>query len=124
MSHIVTIQTRIRDVQALRQACEKLKLEQPTLGKTRLYLTEAEGWQVHLSGWHYPVVVHPETGELFYDNYGGHWGDIARLHQLLQIYAVEKTRIEARRKGQRLIEQPLEDGSIRLTLQSYSGGAA
>lgn len=124
MSHIVTVQTRIRDVQALGQACEKLGLEPPILGKAKLYLTDAEGWKVKLTDWYYPIVVHPETGELFYDNYGGHWGDIARLHQLLQTYAVEKTRIEARRKGHRLIEQPLEDGSIRLTLQMYSGGAA
>ena len=61
------------------------------------------------------------TGRVRYDNFGGRWGDPARLSAFIQRYAVEKTRLEARRAGQTVIEQPLADGSIRLTL---SMGAA
>jgi hypothetical protein len=39
----------------------------------------------------------------------------------LQAYAVEKTKIEARRKGHAVTEQQLADGSIKLTVQV--GGA-
>jgi len=41
----------------------------------------------------------------------------------LQAYAVEKSRLEAHRRGHSVTEQPLADGSIRLTIQ-VSGGAA
>jgi hypothetical protein len=39
----------------------------------------------------------------------------------MQAYAVEKARIEARRRGHSVVEQPLPDGSIRLTIRV--GGA-
>ena len=39
------------------------------------------------------------------------------------MYAVEKARIEARRQGHSVTEQPLADGSIKLTIQ-VGGGAA
>jgi len=36
--------------------------------------------------------------------------------------AFEKTKLEARKKGHSVLEQPLEDGSIKLTI--HVGGAA
>ena len=47
----------------------------------------------------------------------------AAVSKFLQAYAVEVTKIEARRAGHTVTEQPLEDGSIKLTLQ-VNGGAA
>jgi hypothetical protein len=41
----------------------------------------------------------------------------------LQGYAVEKARIEARKKGHTVTEQQLQDGSIKLTIQ-MNGGVA
>jgi hypothetical protein len=81
-----------------------------------------EGLAVQLAGWHYPAVCNLSTGKVEFDNYGGRWGDQAELDRFLQAYAVEKAKIEARRKGQSVTEQSLANGSIKLTIQV--GGAA
>ncbi|QDU97659.1 hypothetical protein [Lignipirellula cremea] len=62
------------------------------------------------------------SGQLRYDNFSGRWGEQARLDEFLQSYAVEKAKIEARRKGHTCTEQALADGSIKLTVNV--GGAA
>jgi hypothetical protein len=49
------------------------------------------------------------------------WGDEKELHKFLQSYAVEKCRLEARRRGHTVTEQQLADGSIKLTIEV--GGA-
>lgn len=117
MSHIVQIQTEIRDPAALAAACQRLKLPQPVHRTVRLFSEEATGLAVELPGWRYPVVCHLESGQLQYDNYEGRWGEQRHLDKLKQFYAVEKTRIEAWRRGHTVIEQPLADGSIRLSVQ-------
>ena len=122
MSHIVTIRTALRDTVALAAACRRLGLAEPVAGTAQLFSSEATGLVIHLPQWNYPVVVDSVTGEVRYDNFGGSWGDIAHLHRLLQRYAIEKTMIEARRKGQTVLEQALADGSVKLTIQA--GGAA
>jgi hypothetical protein len=122
MSHIVTIKTQLRDPAALVAACQRLGHPQPVQGTAELYSESATGWIVQLPHWLYPVVVQPESGEAHYDNYGGSWGNPAELDKLLQAYAVEKTKIEARRAGNNVTEHALPNGSIRLTVQI--GGAA
>jgi hypothetical protein len=114
MSHIVTVQTRLRDPAAVAAACRRLNLPVPVQGTARLYSGEATGLLVQLPGWHYPVVLDTTTGEVRYDNFEGRWGEQRQLDRFLQMYAVEKSRIEARRKGYQLSEQALADGSIRL----------
>ena len=42
---------------------------------------------------------------------------LQNFHRFLQGYAVEAAKQEARRQGYGVIEQPLADGSIRLTVQ-------
>lgn len=122
MSHIVQIQTEVRDPIAVRSACDRLKLPQPVQGVFELFAAEAAGLGVELPGWRYPVVCDVASGKVHYDNYGGRWGEQSRLDNFLQAYAVQKASIEARRKGHAVVEQPLEDGSIKLTVQI--GGAA
>lgn len=122
MSHILSIRTTIRDPVALAAACVRLGLCQPTQGKARLFSSEAEGQIVSLPGWRYPVVINTTSGETQFDNYGGAWGDQVELDKLLQAYACEKAKIEARRAGHTVSEQKLADGSIKLTIQV--GGAA
>ncbi len=122
MSHIVTIQTQVRDPAAIAAACERLKLPQPVQGTFRLFTTEATGLGVELPGWRFPVVCQTDTGELKYDNFSGRWGDPRHLDGWIQSYAVEKAKLEARRKGHTVTEQPLADGSIKLTVQ-VGGGA-
>ena len=122
MSHVVEIKTEVRDTAAVRAACQRLKLEQPSHGTARLFSGEATGLIVELPNWQYPVVFNTSTGEAKYDNYNGRWGEQLQLDHFLQAYAVEKTKIEARRKGHAVTEQQLADGSIKLTVQV--GGAA
>jgi hypothetical protein len=123
LSHIVTIQTEVRDAAAIQAACRRMQLAPPVQGKTQLFSGEAEGWAVRLPDWQYPVVCDTVCGRLRFDNFSGRWGEQKHLDRFLQAYAVEKTKIEARRKGHTVVEQPLPDGSIKLTVQ-VAGGAA
>ena len=122
MSHIVEIKTEIRDEAAVKAACTRLQLAAPEHKTVRLFNATATGLCVQLPSWQYPVVCNIQTGQVQYDNYGGHWGEQKHLNSFLQAYAVEKTRIEARRKGHSVSEAKLEDGSIRVTVRV--GGAA
>jgi hypothetical protein len=117
MSHIVRIKTEIRDGEALAIACRRLGLEQPEVGTANLFSGEARGHIVRLPGWRYPIVVELSSGQIQYDNYEGRWGDGRELDRVRQAYAVEKTRLEARKAGYSVAEQLLGDGSIKLTLQ-------
>lgn len=122
MSHIVEIRTEVRDAESLRLACRRLGLSEPVSGTTKLFTGEADGEAVQLPAWRYPVVFDLATGQVKYDNYDGNWGEQLHLNRLLQVYAVEKARLEARRKGHSVTEQTLENGSIKLTVNI--GGAA
>ena len=122
MSHIVEVRTEVRDVTAIRRACDRLKLEPPVHGTTKLFSGEATGWMVKLPGWRYPAVFDTGTGQARYDNYEGRWGEQAQLDRFQQAYAVERATLEARKKGHTVTEQQLADGSIKLTVQA--GGAA
>ena len=123
MSHIVTIKTEVRDAAAVRAACQRLGLPQPTQGKTQLFSGEATGLAVQLPDWQYPVVCDTASGQVKYDNFGGRWGDQQHLDRFLQAYACEKAKAEARRRGHQCTEAQLPDGSIKLTIQ-VQGGAA
>jgi hypothetical protein len=116
MSHIVQLKTEIRDANALGAACQRLGLDAPAHETTRLFSGESTGHVVRLADWRYPVVCDLGTGELQFDNYGGKWGDQKHLDRLLQTYAVEKAKVEARRRGHGVTEKSLADGSIKLTI--------
>ena len=123
MSHIVQVQTQIKDAAAVRAACQRLGLLQPVQGKTQLFSGEAEGLAVQLPDWVYPVVCDTASGQVKFDNFNGRWGDQQHLDRFLQMYAVEKSRLEARKRGHQVTEAQLPDGSIKLTIQ-VQGGAA
>jgi len=122
LSHVVTIRTEIRDLAAIQAACRRLNLAQPEQGTFKLFSGEATGVAVRLPDWTYPVVCDLATCQAQYDNFSGRWGDQKHLDAFLQAYAVEKARIEARRKGHTCTEQQLADGSVKLTINV--GGAA
>ena len=121
MSHIVQIQTEVRDAAAVRAGCQRLGLPLPVDGVTRLFSGQVTGLAVQLPGWRYPVVCDLANGRLKYDDYSGRWGAQKELDLFLQAYAVERAKIEARKKGHSVAEQTLTDGSIKLTIQV--GGA-
>lgn len=122
MSHIVTINTKVRDPVAIDAACRRLGLPQPVHGTSQIFTAEATGYSVQLPQWRYPIVCDTDSGTLHYDNFEGKWGNPQLLDQFLQAYAVEKARLEARKSGHTVTEQSLADGSIKLTIQA--GGAA
>lgn len=116
MSHIVEIKTEVRDAVAAASACKRLNLPEPQQDRFQLFSGQVEGLGIRLPDWKYPVVADIRTGRLQYDNYGGRWGRQEYLDRFLQGYAVEKCRLEARRKGYAVTEQWLADGSIKLTV--------
>ena len=122
MSHIVQIKTEVRDPAAVSAACRRLSLPEPVHGTAQLFSGEVTGLIVRLPDWPYPAVIDTTTGQVQLDNYDGAWGDQAQLDRFLQIYAVEKARIEARKKGHQITEQALADGSIKLTI-TVGGGS-
>ena len=122
MSHIVQIQTEIRDPAGIRAACNRLRLREPVFGATKLFSGSKTGWAVELPDWRYPIVCDVATGSVDFDNYGGRWGEQKELDRFVQGYAVEKAKIEARMNGHNITEQQLEDGSIKVVVQV--GGAA
>ena len=122
MSHLVNVQTEVRDPVAIRAACERLRLPAPVEGTHQLYSNTIAGIGIQLPGWRYPAVCDVASGEMQFDNFNGHWGDGRELDRFLQAYAVEKAKLEARRRGHTVTEQPLVDGSIKLTIQ-VAGGA-
>ncbi|TWU33218.1 hypothetical protein [Novipirellula artificiosorum] len=122
MSHVVQVQTQVRDAAAARAGCQRLGLEEPVVETVKLFSESVTGLAVRLRDWRYPVVFDTATGETKFDNYQGHWGKQERLDEFLQAYAVEKTKIQARRKGYSVSEQSLSDGSIKVTVQV--GGAS
>jgi hypothetical protein len=122
LSHIVKIQTEIRDVEALGAATGRMQISPPQYEEVQLFSSRATGYAVRLKDWRYPVVCDIQTGRVAFDNFGGRWGKQDELDRLFQSYAVEKTKLEARKQGHTVQEQSLEDGSIKLTVSV--GGAS
>ncbi len=122
MSHIVEIKTELRDETAIRAACTRLQLPSPEHKTVRLFSATATGVCIQLPGWQYPIVCETNSGKVSYDNYNGAWGEQSHLNRFMQGYAVEKAKIEARKKGHSVTENALQDGSIRVTVKV--GGAA
>lgn len=126
MSHFTTIQTQIRDVSALRAACQEM-------GFTVEAKTQARGYgsnripgdlMIRLKG-PYDIAVNQQqdgTFGLATDWWAGH---VERevgpnYGRLLQLYAVHKAQAEARRKGYTTRRLTLGDNSIKLVI----GGVA
>jgi hypothetical protein len=94
-----------------------LGLTEPVQGTAQLYSGEAAGLLVQLPGWQYPAVIDTRTGTITYDNFEGRWGAQSHLDRLLQMYAVEKAKLEARKKGFVVSEQVIQDGSILVQIR-------
>ncbi len=117
MSHIVQIQTKIYDQSAVASACRWLGLAEAVPGTAQLFSGTATGLVVQLPGWRYPAVIDTETGTVQFDNYGGRWGDQSQFDKFVQRYAVEKAKIEGRKRGHTVSERALQDGSILVQVQ-------
>jgi len=116
MSHVVSIQSQVRDRSAVAAACQRLKLPVPIQGTAKLYSSEATGLIVQFPGWNFPAVIDVSNGTIQYDTFNGRWGDETHLDRFLQAYTVELAKAEARKKGFQVSEQALENGSIKLDI--------
>ena len=64
MSHIVQIQSQVRDPVAIQAACQRLKLPEPTQRTVKLFSDTVTGLAVQLPGWTFPVLCDVASGEL------------------------------------------------------------
>lgn len=128
MSHFVTIQTQIRDVAALEDACAELGVELLHDAEARGYANQTRHGDlvIRLHG-PYDIAANREGIEtntesapykLTTDWWGGHVEKEVgpNYGRLLQLYGVHKTMREASRKRLRVTRRQETDGSIRLTL--------
>jgi len=128
MSHFTTIQTQIKDLDALHDACTELGLKLIPDANCRSYggFVRKAALVIKLRG-PYDISVDASTGKdgtygLTTDWWDGH---VAKevgtgFGRLLQSYGVHKTIREARLRGLRSTRRIEADGSILLTLE---GGA-
>lgn len=122
MSHFTTIQTELRDLEALRLACAELGIEVLEHAQARGYggnQLQAE----HVLRLHGPydiaVQLQPEgTYRLSTDWWEGHVEREVGVNygKLLQLYAVHKATLEARKRGVAVRRTRQKNGAIKLTL--------
>ncbi len=122
MSHFTTIQTQVRDLDALRSALGEL-------GVTLLEKTNARGYAgnqlkgdyvIRLQGPYDIALNQTPDGSygLTTDWWDGHVEKEvgAKFGRLLQLYGIHKTTIEARKRGHFVQRKAQRDGSIKLTI--------
>ncbi len=122
MSHFTTINTRIRDLDALADACRELGVELRGRGTARGYgsSTREGDAVIRLKGPYDIALKRMDEGtyELATDWWGGHVAREAgeKYGRLLQLYGVCKATREARRRGYGVVRRNLADGRIRLEI--------
>ena len=122
MSHFTTIQTQVRDITALRDACAEMGLQVVENADARGYGgNRVPGdYVVRLLG-PYDIALQRQpdgTFGLTTDWWDGH---VERevgpgFGKLLQLYGVHKAMREVRKKGLTTRRQALSDGRIKLTI--------
>ena len=122
MSHFTTIQTQIKDTEALAAACHELGLTLAPNVEARGYGTNKRRGDlvIQLKGPHDISLNKGGDGTygLSTDWWGGHVEKEVGKNcgRLLQLYGVHKASREARRKGYTTRRQTLKDGAIKLTI--------
>ncbi len=122
MSHFTTIKTQIKDIAALNLACTEMGLKLITNTKARGYNQEMRNGEfvIQLKG-PYDIAVNKQpdgTFGLTTDWWNGHVErEVGKGYsKLLQLYAVHKASLEARKKGYSVLRKSQQDGSIKLVL--------
>lgn len=122
MSHWTTIQTQIKDIEALRAACAELNLCLVENAQARGYGDNRLKAQyvIRLNG-PYDIALNrqPDSSySLVADQWNGHVeAEVGRnFGRLLQLYAVHKATIEARKRGLSIQRKQLQTGAIQLTI--------
>ena len=120
MSHFTTIQTQIKDVEALRAAVNEMGLQLiPNTTARGFYQQTLKGeFVIRLKG-PYDIAVNRQPAQTFgltTDWWDGHVEKEvgSNFGRLLQLYGVHKATAEARRKGYSVQRRPQPNGSIKL----------
>jgi hypothetical protein len=122
MSHFVTIQTQVKDLDALRSALKEMGLGLFPNAQARGYeSTNIQGeFVIRLNG-PYDIALNKQpdnTYGLSCDWFMGHVEKEVgnKYAKLLQLYAAHKAMREARKKGYSVIRKQQPNGAIKLTL--------
>jgi hypothetical protein len=122
MSHFASVQTLVRDAAALKSACAELGLQVLDNAVARGYgsNTVKGDLVIRLKG-PYDIALNKQADGsygLTTDWWGGHVEkEVGKDYgRLLQLYAVHKAQIEARKKGLTIRRQALGDGSVKLVI--------
>ena len=123
MSHFTTIQTQIRDVAALKDACAELGLELLRDTTARGFADQTRDGElvIKLKG-PYDIAANRADENDSYELATDWWGSHVEKEvgpnygRLIQLYGVHKTIREANKKRLRVTRKQEADGTIKLTL--------
>ncbi len=122
MSHFTTINTQIKDIEALRLACAEMGLQVEAKAQARGYQNNwlAGDFVIRLRG-PYDVALRRETNgaySIHADLWNGHVeNELGKgFGTLKQLYGIHKATTEARRQGHNVRRRQLPNGTVRLTL--------
>ena len=122
MSHFTSIQTQIKDLDALADACKELGVELVQGVVARGYATNTRTGDavIRLKG-PYDVALNRQADgsySLTTDWWGGHVEKEvgANFAKLIQLYGVHKATREAKKKGYLASRKTLPNGAIKLTI--------
>jgi len=124
MSHFATIKTQLKDINALRLACAELSLQLLENAEARGYdgRTTMGHFVIQLKGPYDIALNHQEDGTyaLTTDWWDGHVeAEVGKGYgKLLQLYAVQKATLEAKKRGHLIKRTQQQDGTIKLLIAS------
>ena len=122
MSHFTEIKTQIRDIEALRSACQELGLPLLQNAEARgYYENKTQGdYVIQLKGPYDIALNRQPDGSygLTADLWNGHVEEEVGpgYGKLLQLYGVHKTMREARKKGHMVSRSQQKNGAIKLSI--------
>lgn len=122
MSHFTSIQTQIKDLAALADACKELGVELVQGGEARGFAGNTRSGEavIRLMG-PYDIALNKQSDgnyALATDWWNGHVEKEVGTNfaRLIQLYGVHKTMREARKKGYLASRKTLPNGAIKLTI--------
>ena len=122
MIHFTNIKTQIKDIAALRSACQELGFALLQDAEARGYINnKIKGeYVIKLKG-PYDIALNKQPDGTFGFTSDLWQGCVERevgekYGKLLQLYGVHKATMEARKKGLSVLRRPQQNGSIKLVL--------
>ena len=117
MSHITQLRLQLKNLDCVKRAAARM--EGATIvgtGKQKLMGKDRNILEFRLPTFTMPIYIDIKTGEVFNDNFEGHWGKLTVYNKFLQLYASEVGKEFAEKNNYSYEEEELEDGKIRCTL--------